>query len=69
MKSHLEGSYKLASINVAKIAARNKATFDRRITESSLEVGDCVLVRGVRLHGKCKLADNWDMLVISQFTP
>lgn len=31
-----------------------------RVIESSLEVGDRVLVRNVRLRGKHKLADKWD---------
>lgn len=60
LKSHLEESYKLATSNAAKIAARNKARFDGRVTESALQVGDRVLVRSVRLRGKHKLADKWE---------
>ncbi|KAL0154930.1 hypothetical protein M9458_049193, partial [Cirrhinus mrigala] len=38
----------------------NKARYDRRVAESSLDVGDRVLVQNVRLRGKHKLADKWD---------
>lgn len=60
LKSHLEESYKIATQNAAKTAARNKARFDSRVTASKLEAGDRVLVRAVRLRGKHKLADKWE---------
>ncbi len=60
LKTHLQESYELARKNAAKIAARNKTRYDKRVKESSLEVGDRVLVRNVRLRGKHKLADKWD---------
>ncbi len=63
LKTQLQESYKLAQKNTAKTAARNKVSFDRRVTESTLEEGDRVLVRNVRLHGKHKLADRWDSVV------
>lgn len=63
LKSHLEESYKLATSNSAKVAARNKARFDRPLTESVLEVGDRVLVRSVSLRGKHKLANKWEPVV------
>ena len=42
---------------------RNKVRFDKRVTESSLDVGDHVLVRNVCLRGKHKLADKWEETV------
>ncbi|KAK7881963.1 hypothetical protein WMY93_028137 [Mugilogobius chulae] len=60
LRSRLEQSYQLASKNSAKSAARNKSRFDLRVTPSSLEVGDRVLVRNVRLRGKHKLEDKWE---------
>lgn len=49
--------YKIATENAEKVMQRNKTGFDRHITASDLSVGDCVLVRNVRLRGKHKLAD------------
>ncbi|XP_072569287.1 uncharacterized protein [Paramormyrops kingsleyae] len=63
LKTHLQESYKLAQKNAAKTAERNKVHFDRRVTESTLEEGDRVLVRNVRLRGKHKLANRWDPVV------
>ncbi|XP_051981688.1 uncharacterized protein LOC127643136 [Xyrauchen texanus] len=60
LKTHLQESYELARKNAAKVAARNKTRYDKRVTESSLDVGDRILVRNVRLRGKHKLADKWD---------
>lgn len=60
LKSHLEESYKIATENAAKTAAKNKSRFDRHVTASKLEAGDRVLVRAVRLRGKHKLADKWE---------
>ncbi len=63
LKTQLQESYKLAQKNAAKTAVRNKVSFDCRVTESTLEEGDRVLVRNVRLRGKHKLADRWDSVV------
>lgn len=60
LRSSLQGSYKLASENALKSAAKNKTRFDQKITPCSLEVGDRVLVRNIRLRGKHKLADKWE---------
>ncbi|XP_041864913.1 uncharacterized protein LOC121654728 [Melanotaenia boesemani] len=60
LKKRIEESYKLASQNARKVAEKNKARFDRKITVSELEPGDRVLVRNVRLRGKNKLADKWE---------
>ena len=63
LKDHLQESYQVARKNAAKAAERNKVRFDRRVTESTLDVGDRVLVRNVRLRGKHKLADKWEETV------
>lgn len=63
LKTHLQESYQLATKNAAKTAERNKIRFDRHVTESTLDVGDRVLVRSVRLRGKHKLADKWEAIV------
>lgn len=60
LKSHLKESYLLASQGMLKTAEKNKTRFDKSVTHSSLEVGDRVLVRNVRLRGKHKLADKWE---------
>ncbi|RXN11607.1 Retrovirus-related Pol polyprotein from transposon 412 [Labeo rohita] len=60
LKKRIEESYKLASHNAQKVADKNKARFDRKITVSELEPGDRVLVRNVRLRGRNKLADKWE---------
>lgn len=60
LKNMLEESYKLAMENSMKVAEQNKKRFDRNIVASSLEVGDRVLVRNVRLRGKQKLAEKWE---------
>ena len=52
LKTHLQESYQLASKNAAKTAAQNKVRFDKHVTEYTLDVGDRVLVRSVRLRGK-----------------
>lgn len=60
LRSRLEESFQLASKNAVKSGERNKARFDQRVTPSSLEEGDRVLVRNVRLRGKHKLEDKWE---------
>lgn len=60
LRSRLEESFHLASKNAVKSGERNKARFDQRVTPSSLEEGDRVLVRNVRLRGKHKLEDKWE---------
>ncbi len=50
----------MATKNAEKVAERNKRRFDERVVVSTLEEGDRVLVRNVRLRGKQKLADKWE---------
>ena len=63
LKSRLEEGYQTAIENSQKVAGRNKRHFDKRVRESTLEVGDRVLVRNVRLRNKHKLADKWESSV------
>ncbi|XP_057703686.1 uncharacterized protein LOC130922736 [Corythoichthys intestinalis] len=63
LKSYLKSSYQIATENANKVADKNKKTFDVRIRESTLEIGDRVLVRNVRLRGKNKLADRWESTI------
>lgn len=63
LKSYLKASYQLAIANAKKVADKNKRRFDMRVRESTLEIGDRVLVRNVRLRGKNKLADRWESTV------
>lgn len=59
LKSRLEESHQVATENASKTAERNKR-FDKRVVESTLEAGDRVLMRNVRIRGKHKLADKWE---------
>lgn len=63
LRSSLQESYKLASKNALKSARKNKTRFDQKIIPCSLEIGDRVLVRNIRLRGKHKLADKWEQKV------
>lgn len=63
LKAHLEESYRLAQENSAKLAERNKKQFDKHVREATLQVGDRVLVRNLRLRNKHKLADKWESTV------
>lgn len=60
LKNCLEESYKVATGNASKVAARNKKRYDKCVVASVLDVGDRVLVRNVRIRGKHKLADKWE---------
>ncbi|KAL3974076.1 SWI/SNF-related matrix-associated actin-dependent regulator of chromatin subfamily A-like protein 1 [Sarotherodon galilaeus] len=63
LKSYLEQSYEIAIKNSQKVADKNKKRFDKIIRESTLDVGDQVLVRNLRLREKHKLADKWEQTV------
>lgn len=60
LKERLKESYKIASENTVKSTDRNKLRFDKHVRPSTLETGDRVLVRNVRLRGKHKLSDKWE---------
>lgn len=63
LRSRLEASFQLALKCAEKSGEKNKARFDQRVTLSSLEEGDRVLVWNVRLRGKHKLEDKWEQSV------
>ncbi|KAL1258008.1 hypothetical protein QQF64_011252 [Cirrhinus molitorella] len=63
LKARLEESYRIATYNASKSAMRNKDRFDKRVRESTFDVGDKVLVRNVRIRGKHKLADKWELSI------
>lgn len=63
LRSRLKESYKLTCQNAQKSAKRNKSRFDQRVKPASLDVGDRVLVRNVRIRGKRKLEDKWEQEV------
>lgn len=54
LKGRLEESYRVATENALKTAERNELRFDKRVIDSILEAGDCILVRNVRIRGKHK---------------
>ncbi len=60
--SQLEESYKVATKNAAKVAEQNKR-YDKYVFIYTLEAGDRVLVKNLRLKGKHKLADKWKLEV------
>ena len=60
LRRRLHFAYEMASQQAAKNSQRYKERFDRKVRDSTLQLGDTVLVRNVGLKGKCKLADKWD---------
>ncbi|XP_024658169.2 retrovirus-related Pol polyprotein from transposon opus [Maylandia zebra] len=63
LRESLQESYKLAVEHSEKAALRNKSRYDLKVRESTLEVGDRVLVKNVGIRGKHKLADRWSQTV------
>ena len=60
LKKRLQFAYKVASKEAEKSAEQHKAQYDKKVRESTLDIGDRVLIRNVGLKGKNKLADKWD---------
>lgn len=60
LKTYLNESYQIAIDNAKKIEDKNKRRFDMRVRESTLDIGDRVLVRNLRFRGKHKLANRWE---------
>ena len=56
----LEYAYHAAAREAGGKADKNKARYDTRVQECTIEVGDKVLVRKVGFQGKHKLADRWE---------
>lgn len=59
LQESLRESYRIAVEHSEKIALRNKQRYDLRVRESTLHVGDRVLVKNVGIRGKHKIADRW----------
>ena len=57
-QSRLSFAYQKASEEAARQTEKYK-TYDKRVRESKLEVGDRVLIRALGLKGKVKIADDW----------
>ena len=53
-------AYKVASETASRNSADNKSSYDQKVKENRLEVGDTVLVGKVHHTGKSKLADIWE---------
>ena len=60
LKNRLDVAYKLATKQAEKSKARYKKHYDQRARGSTVQVGDRVLVRNVRIRGKQKLANTWE---------
>nr|XP_055059066.1 uncharacterized protein LOC129442817 [Misgurnus anguillicaudatus]XP_055059067.1 uncharacterized protein LOC129442817 [Misgurnus anguillicaudatus] len=63
LQESLQESYKVAVEHSKKTALRNKERYDLKVRESTLRVGDRVLVKNVGIRGKHKLADKWSNTV------
>ncbi|MCU7858926.1 MAG: DDE-type integrase/transposase/recombinase, partial [Candidatus Thiodiazotropha sp. (ex Lucinoma kastoroae)] len=59
LKKRLHFAYKVASSEAQKSAGRHKVRYDSKVRESTVDIGDKVLIRNVGLKGKHKLADKW----------
>ncbi|MCG7879345.1 MAG: RNase H-like domain-containing protein [Candidatus Thiodiazotropha endolucinida] len=69
LKKRLQFAYKMASKEAEKSALHQKSQYDSKVRESTVDIGDRVLIRKVGLKGKNKLADKWDKypyIVIAQ---
>ena len=60
LKKRLQFAYKVASNEAEKSAERHKVNYDAKVRESTLDIGDRVLIRKVGIKGKHKQADRWD---------
>ena len=56
----MAAAYSLASSEAKRIAEKNERYYDSNVRVAQLEVGDRVLVMKGGIHGKHKLADQWD---------
>ena len=59
LKKRLEHAYLVASEKAQEAQQTYKERYDQKSRGSTVEVGDCVLVRNVGLKGTHKLADKW----------
>ena len=61
LKKRFQFAYKVASKEAQKAADRNNANYDLKIRETTLGVGDRVLIRQVAFKGRHKISYKWDM--------
>ena len=59
LKKRLQFAYKVASKEAQKAAERNKAYYDLKVREATLDIGDRVLIRQVAFKGRHKISDKW----------
>ena len=59
LQKRLQFSYKIASREAEKSASRYKIHCDSKVKESTVHLGDRVLIRNFGLKSKNKLADKW----------
>ena len=57
LQDHLSLAYQKVIKESRKSAARNKQSYDSRVRQATMQVGDLVLVRNLSIRGKHKLAD------------
>ena len=72
LKERLSLAYDLASKEVTKHQRGNKRRYDVKAKEATLQPGDRVLIRNVKLRGKHKISDRWEKeayVVISKVSP
>ena len=60
LRDRLSVAYQKVIEESMKYAARNKQSYDSRAQQTSIQVGDLVLVRNLNIRGKHKLADRWE---------
>ena len=60
LRARLAHAYDLASRGIKRKAEANKLRYDVRAQETSLQLGDRVLVRNLTIRGKRKLQDRWE---------
>ena len=59
LKKRLQFAYKVASKEAQKAGERNKAYYDVKVREATLDIGDRVLIRQVAFKGRHKISDKW----------
>ena len=60
LRARLDYAYKLVAKETKESANRNKAKYDVRARDVTLQPGDLVLVRNLSVRGKHKLSDRWE---------
>ena len=63
LKERLQLAYEAAAAHSEEVHQRNKSRYDMRARETTIKVGDRVLLRNVGLQGRQKLANRWQEMV------